>query len=100
MALDQGLKDMSEQALWEYQEKRCHVEEKSWCKSCLVCLGTMVEALKHGADLIYANLSFPFSDAFAIKFCLANLHEKSNMVYNMKAMKSTIIILSLNISIK
>lgn len=58
-----------------------------------------MEALLHGANLIYANLLFPSSDAFAVRLFLVNLHEKSNTVCNMKAIKSTIIILSSDISI-
>ena len=76
----------------------CHTQGRSWHRSFLVCLRTTVEVLQNGANLIYANLSLPSLDAFAIEFCLAYLHGKSNMLYKMKAMKSTII-LSLNISI-
>lgn len=99
VAFDQCLKEMREQALWKYGERGCHAEGRPQGRSCLMYLRTTVEALQRDANLIYDNLLFPSSHPFAIKFYLANLHGKSNIVYNMKAMKSRIIILPPNISI-
>ena len=71
------------------RKKECHIDGRSWHRSHLMNLRTTEEALQHGASFIY--LSFASSDVFAIEFGLTYLCEKSNILYNMKAMKPTII---------
>lgn len=85
MAFDQSPKEMSDQTQRKYKENGvCHRQGRSWHRSCLACLRTTVEVLQNGANLIYANLSLPSLDAFAIEFCLAYLHGKSNMLTKWK----------------
>lgn len=59
----QGLTELSEQTLWKYREKGCPAEVRPSSRKCLECFRiTTLGTLVHYAKLIYANLSFPYSD--------------------------------------